>query len=231
MFDLEEAARFLGQNGWLAATSPAFRDAMLSRAVLRIYDRSLDLYHFGDEPGGLWGLVDGALFVDFPGPADLPSVVHYARPGFWIGEASVITGGNRVIGLRTARPSTLLRITRSAFLEIAANDPQAWRWIGLLTLDHVMVLLRQNGDLRIPISRRKIASILFRMAGGDTQPTPADKVEVDISQEQLADFAGISRAALAEALREFAAQGLIELGYRRVIVSDLPGLLRVATAD
>jgi hypothetical protein len=230
MLDLEEAARFLGQNGWLTSTTPSFRAAMLSRAVLRTYDRNLDLFHIGDEPGGLWGLAEGALLVDFPGPDDSPSVVHYARPGFWTGEASVITGGSRVIGLRTARPSTLLRVTRTAFLDIAVTDPQAWRWIARLSLDHTLTLLRHNLDLRIPISRRKVASILCHMSGGDAGPVPTDKIEIDISQEQLADFCGISRAALAEALRDFAAQGLVGLGYRRIIVNDLAGLARIGTA-
>lgn len=231
---MSDSVRVLETRGWLTQTPPAFRDMVIARSSLRFIERGTDLYHAGDEPGGLWGLADGALLCDFPGPDTGPEsgpiLIHYARPGFWIGEGSVLTGGPRFISLTAALDCTLLRLPRSAFLDIAANDPQAWRWLGLLLLEHTINLIGVTNDLRIPISRRRIAAFLFRMAAPFSGEVMAAGTAVDIhvSHSQLADYAGLSRAAVAEVLRDLAAQGIVELGYRRLILHDLAALSRVA---
>jgi CRP/FNR family transcriptional regulator, cyclic AMP receptor protein len=228
----DDALRFLGQYGWLGQTSPSFREAVLTRCIVRNFDRNTDIYHVGDEPGGLWGLADGALLAHFPGSDEIPMMVHYARPGFWTGEGSVITGGNRFVGLRTPRPSTLLRLTRSAFLGIAATDPQAWRFLALLSLEHTVTLMNHTMDLRITSSRRKVATVLHRMGSPESGPATetGGPVEIDITQDQLADFCAMSRAAMAEVLREFAAAGVITPAYRRLTLTDRVALAAIATS-
>jgi CRP/FNR family transcriptional regulator, cyclic AMP receptor protein len=235
MLSMSDAMRVLETRGWLTQTTPAFRDMVIASCALRCVERNTDIYHAGDEPGGLWGLADGALLIDFPGPDSgphsAPILIHYATPGFWIGEGSVLTGGPRLIGIRAAQDCTLLRLPRNAFLEITNRDPQAWRWLGLLVLEHTVSLMKTTTDLRIPMSRRRVAAILSRMgtplAGEDRALGAA--VEIFVNQGQLADFAGLSRAAVAEALRELAALGIVEPGYRRLIVHDLAALSRIGS--
>jgi CRP-like cAMP-binding protein len=233
MLTMADASLVLENRGWLTQTPPSFRDMIIAASTLRYVDRNTDIYHAGDEPGGLWGLAEGALVVHFPGPESgpesVPILVHYARPGFWIGEASVLTGRPRVIGIKAAKDSTLLRLPRNVFHDIATRDPLAWRWLGLLVLEHTVSMIKTTANLRIPNARRRVAAILAQLSepfAGEVAPPDAG-IEVNLHQSQLGDLAGLSRAAVTEALRDLAALGIVELGYRRLILHDRTALVRI----
>jgi CRP-like cAMP-binding protein len=53
-----------------------------------------------------------------------------------------------------------------------------------------------------------------------------DGRQIAVTQQQLADFVGVSRVTAGQVLAKFAAGGLIEQGYGRIAVTDAGALAR-----
>jgi CRP-like cAMP-binding protein len=223
---------FLAANGWLAQTPPAFRQAVLSRCALHRFQRGDTIYRAGDPAGGLWGLADGALSIEIEASDLGQTLSTHANPGFWGGEASMITREPRSIGLRAARPSVLAHLTVAAFDQIAAADPQAWRWISLLTLKHLRNVMREAHDLMIRDSERRAIAVMLRLARRSDPRANAEArpARVDVTQERLAELCNLSRSALSEILGRLQHQRLIALGYGRFDLLDPSGLRRMLAA-
>lgn len=235
MDDIEQAKTVLSSHGWLKLTPAEFQSSVFSRAKLCRFAKNEHIYHYGDEPGGLWGLASGAVAVDYPADFGRPTLVHIAHAGFWTGEASVITGGRRIIGLRATRDASLLHLSRSDFLAIAAVDPLAWRYLSLCVLGQSKLLLGYTQDLRIPRSEVRVIAVLLRLGGriseSDAGPDHGSSA-IDLTQERLAELCNVSRARVAEILRRLVADGLVRLDYRSIAIADANGLLaRMARQD
>lgn len=222
---LEDAARaFMATHGWLSHTPPAFREAVLNRAIVRHFDKDQSLFVKGDSPGGIWGLVSGAIAIEVAPNQGETVFGHFAGPGFWIGAGPTITGRDRSIGVITRRPSVLLLLPSASFREIAAADPEAWRWLSILPLMQSVLAIGVAEDMMIRNSRNRLAAILLRL-GGCRGPFASGEVqEITASQDEIATIANLSRTAVGSMVRTFEKDGLLTNRYRSIQID--PARLR-----
>jgi CRP/FNR family cyclic AMP-dependent transcriptional regulator len=76
---------------------------------------------------------------------------------------------------------------------------------------------------------QRLAGLLLDLAerlGG--QAEGVIEIALPLSQDELASLAGTSRATVARALNGWRTRGLIRTGQRRITLTDVPGLRRVA---
>ena len=131
-----------------------------------------------------------------------------------------MTGDPRQVGLVATRASLLLHPPIAEFEAIAAEDPQAWRWLAILPIQQALLATGVAEDLMIRDPRRRLLATLLRLAalrGPLAGPEPLDIV---VSQENLAAIVNLSRTATGLMLRAFEAEGLIERRYSRIRIVD-----------
>ena len=87
--DLDAAIEMLCVHGWFAERPPDLRAALAEMARLRDYAAGEALYHYGDAPNGIFGLVRGALDITIPRADGMDITVHRTEPGFWIGDLAL----------------------------------------------------------------------------------------------------------------------------------------------
>lgn len=226
MMDRKLGFTLLRQCGWLAATSPEFQDAVLTNSNFYTFPRGKWIYRPDDVGDGLWGVVDGGLHVVLTQGIGGPRAGIFASTGFWTGEASLLAREPRSVGLCTTRETHMLHLPSRAFLTIAAQQPEAWRWLGLLTFFHMVGALGLREDLCIRDPEVRVIASLCRMLsphwGGPAINSGIENVEVtiDISQTQLAELCNVSRSLLADLLARLRQQGLIEPGYGSITILD-----------
>lgn len=219
MLDRNSAVTRLCSLGWLAATPPAFRDAVVDRLGFHVFEKGQWIYRFGETGNGLWGVIEGGLQVEFTRGVHSSRTGVFAGAGFWIGEGSLIAREPRGTGLRATRKTQMAQLSQKAFLAIAAERPDAWRWIGLLTFFHLVSLIGLREDLCLREPEMRVIATLFRMCqphwgGPGTGPdTPNERVTIDLSQSDLAELCNVSRAFLADLLATLKREGLVEPGY------------------
>jgi CRP/FNR family transcriptional regulator, cyclic AMP receptor protein len=214
-------------TGWLCRTPPSFQQAVLDRCRLEQFAAGAPVFSLGDEPGGMFGIVAGCLGVSVaPGDAG-PYLAHFALPGTWFGEAAAFTRQPRRVGLTASRDSELLHLPLHAIDEIVGRDPAAWRYFGLVTIDHLDVALGGSDDLMIRDHFKRCVAVLLRLANCRYgNPPDADPIEVDISHEDLARVANIARTTAGAILRELEAEGHLALSYRRISILAPDALLQ-----
>ena len=217
----------LATSGWLAETPGLFRDAVLGRCRLRRYRRGDAIYRAGDPAGGIYGLIEGGVGVELSPDDRAPYIGTFARPGFWIGEGSVLTRGPRLIGIRATRDSVLAYLPLAQWDAIVRSDPEAWRWAALLALRSALLALAVADALMIPGAAERLAAILLVLSGQGAPGDAAAPVTIDVSQDMLARMANLSRSSTGRLLQAFEASGLIESAYRQIRVIDQGGLRRI----
>ncbi|WP_456777087.1 Crp/Fnr family transcriptional regulator [Bradyrhizobium sp. USDA 4369] len=177
------------------------------------------VYAVGDEPGGLFGLVEGGLGISIA-PRELgPYTAHFAMPGTWFGEGAVFTRQPRRVGLTTTRPTTMLHLPLHSVDEIIGCDPAAWRSLGLLTLEHLDLAMGGSDDLMIRNHVKRFVAVLLRL--GDCRIANLENgqaIEVDLNHEDIAYMANVARTTAGAILRKLESNGHVTLSYRRICI-------------
>ena len=220
----------LARRGWLSLVDEEFRDAVLRRAVLRKFRSGETIYRFGDPPGGLWAIVDGAVRIEVPSTRLVPGMDHFADPGYWFGEATLIYETPRRVGVITTRSSTLAGLPLADCTALLTEKPSRWRWIALLSTINLDVMIALASDLLLDDPRDRIIATLLRLAGfRHGMFMPPSPIAVTLSQDRLAQIANLSRTVVSEVLLSLQAQGIVDIGYRSVSVIDAKELAALLT--
>lgn len=217
----------LVRAGWLSHVPAAFAQRVLGAGTLRRLEKGEYLYHLGDPPGGLYGLVSGAVGIAIASSHRGESFAHIGQPGFWCGEAAVLTGQPRRIGVWATRRTVTFHVPLAKLEALVEETPETWRWLGLLAVLNLDAALGCADDLMIRDPRRRCLAVLLRLAAHAS----TTNVEVNISQEDLASMANVSRTVASEMLREMQQHGWLEVTYRRLVLKDLAALHQEARGD
>lgn len=211
-----QAVETLRTVGWLSRQSDAFVEAIL--AVGRVLDVAPgeQLYSLGDEAGGLFGVASGHVDVLIaPGPFP-PMLVHIGSPGWWVGDAALITHTRRRAELRARGPVQALFLSEANIETIAAGDPQIWRRLAEISVSHLDDALSLAACLAARDRTRRLVLTLLRLAG----PTAAraTTVSIPITQGELGEIAGLSRNSVVRLLRRPELTDAVQSSYRHIVI-------------
>lgn len=215
------AKAFLRGIGWLSNQPEWLKDALLSRARLRTYEAGEYTHHADDEPGGIFGIVDGGFGVVVPSGAEM-IVCHVIWAGAWFGLGPILATGRRTMSFRATETSRALVVSFSDLQSIGTQTPELYRRLGALS-EHSMqtIAARIVGDLLITSGERRTAAVLVRLAGGGAAPTP---FPLRLSQSMIGQMSNSSRDRVNRALQKFATSGWVELRYNAVVILDAAAL-------
>ena len=224
----QHAIRLVAESqGWLAGREPAARDAILSVARVKDFESGEAIYLAGGPPTGLYGLISGALDICVPRPDGQELAVHRAEGGFWVGDLAALADQPTLITVRAGAASWLLLLPRRELVNLLDRHPSLHRDFWVLTHANVATALWLLGNIAIPDSESRIVLRLLQLDG-----TQADREGwMQISQERLGQLVALSPATLQRCLRRLRAQGLVELAYGRLRVSNRRGLERLCSTD
>jgi CRP-like cAMP-binding protein len=220
MLNLDAACEVARSKGWLRQTPVAFQSAVLDRCLLEKFKPGIPIYAVGDEPGGMYGIVAGGLGVSVATAKQGVYTAHFAMPGSWFGETAAFTRQPRRVGLTATRDSQLLHLPLRSIDEIVKRDPAAWRFFGLLTINHLDLARGGSDDLMIRDHAKRFVAILLRAGNCRRHINSPDNrpVEIDLNHEDLANMANVARTTAGAVLRKLEADGHLALSYRRISI-------------
>jgi CRP/FNR family cyclic AMP-dependent transcriptional regulator len=228
---IDEARDYLKRHGWLAHAPASFTEQLLRRCEIESVDRGVCPYRMGEPPDGLRGIVTGGFAFEIAIHERGPHLAHIFRPGFWFGELELFAGIPKISSITATRPSIILHLDQASFEDLVSVEPESWRWVGLLASQHTELALRVIDDASLRDPAQRIVALLLRLAGvrnsdnlNDPQP------ELDITQDDLAHLATVSRSTVVAHLQALESAGLIARDYGRLTLLD-PGGIRQRLAD
>lgn len=212
----------LDRLGWLANQPAELRDWAAAIGIWRDYAPGQVVYMAGDPPDGVHGLARGALDISTPTAGGEEQVaLSRAMPGFWIGDAALLTGTPRLVTVTALTEARLFYLPGPAVLALLRDRPEMWRAFYALNNINLATALELLGEARSCPPRIRIARHILRLAdAGDGR--------VHASQSDIARFAGVTRATMQRNLADLVRAGLVETGYRELRVPDSGALARVA---
>ena len=174
------------------------------------------MYRAGDDPRAAL-VVRGLIRVFLSSPEGRQVTVRYARPGDALGIASVV-GGPAATNVRTVEPSSVFRISAHVLTAAARQDPRVSWGIAEELNRRLYDVLEQTAVNAFGSVRQRVAVHLLDLAS-DAQ-LPHGRLEVLVSQQDLADAAGSVREVVARALRDLRIEGIVATKADRVLILD-----------
>jgi CRP-like cAMP-binding protein len=132
----------------------------------------------------------------------------------------------------TCGPATFSIIQRSELRRFLKHFPDAAVEIAGMVADR----LRWANNRRIDFASYPVKVRLVRVLAdlvdtyGQRHPDGV-AVDIQLSQPELASMCGAAEATVQKALRDLRDAGVVETGYRGVLIRDLPALHRIGEID
>lgn len=219
---VEEA---FAQRGWLSRQTPAFRSEVLAAARTQRFARDAPIYHIGDEPGGIYGVLSGSVGVYVATARHMPMLSHVLRRGEWFGEGPVLTGRRRSLAFTAIEPTTLLQVPLAALRALTAPDAQ--RRLGEMAEMGADTAVNGVCDLLIGAAERRIAAVLLRVTGFG-EMAPENPEGFLLTQGRLGEMANVSRHHVNRTIGQFADWGWVSKRYNRLLILNAEALGRFA---
>jgi CRP/FNR family transcriptional regulator, cyclic AMP receptor protein len=201
--------------------------ALLAIARRRTFSRNEIVFHHGDPADSLHLIRKGRFGVRITTPVGDTATLSVRGPGDAFGELALLGGESvRSATVAALEPGETHSVYRDDFQRLRRQYPVVNDvLIGILT-DRLRRLSEQVIEAYyVPADRRVLRRVceLAELYGrGD------EELVVPLTQEELAELAGTSRATVNRVLREAERRGSVELRRGKTAVLDLDALARRA---
>jgi CRP-like cAMP-binding protein len=212
---------------WFAGLPDDLQTDLVDAAVTRTAAGGERVLARGDEPAGLYAVVDGAVRVSGQSQAGREVLHMMLEPPSWFGEVSVIDGLPRTQDVTADVETTLLHVPQRALDALLTAEPSHWRHIAVLMAGKLRLAMFALEDVAQVPPRVRLARRLAMMSEGYGDHTHPRRT-VDVRQDQLAMMLNVSRQTANQLLKELEAMGLVKLSYGEIEIVDADALRALA---
>ena len=156
-------------------------------------------------------------------------LIELRGPGSLIGELGAVDDAPRSATATVAEPVDAIVIPAALFRRLLAERGT----VALAVLSSVAERLRESAERRLESGTTdalaRLCSRLVELAEQE-ESTAASAIEISspLTQQELAEWIGVSREAVVLALRQLRERGWVETGRRRITVLDVEAVRRAA---
>lgn len=207
--------------------SPEAYKVLVDAGVRQTYPAGTPLFHQGDPTRHVILIEDGWVKVTATSRRGWTAVLALRGPGDIVGEMSALDGRPRMATVATLTEATGVVILSDRLDACIVKEPS----VALAISRHLANSLREsdrqrmqfgssNGDGRLIVF---LVDLMDRT--GKPEPGGAVRIELGLSQQDLASSVGVSREVVARTMRVLRSRKTVQTG-RRLIVVLQPDVLR-----
>ena len=191
---------------------------MIADCYDKTYDRGDFVARQGDPSTSWFGVAEGLLKVT-SGDGNGRITTFTAVPACaWVGEGAVIKREARRYDVAAMRPSRVIHVPRATFMWLLESSIEFCRFI----VDH---LNERVGQFIAMVEVARIVEPVRRVAGticNLSHPIllPRSGPFLHISQEEIAELAGLSRSTINQSIAKLRRLKLISMEYTSLLVPD-----------
>jgi CRP/FNR family cyclic AMP-dependent transcriptional regulator len=202
-------------------------DQIVALANRRVYEQGAVIFLRGDPGDCLYGVVTGKVRISVSAPGGKELFLNIMEPGDSFGEIALLDGQPRTASATALAPAELVIIQREPFLALLRKEPslaqhliallcQRARWTAELMEDSALL----GAPARLAKRLLTLANLHGRSGTGGTR--------LAISQEEIAQFLGLSRQIVNQHLQTWLGKGWVSLGRGSVTLLDERALRNLA---
>ena len=222
-----DARTIVERNSLFRGLAAEILDEIVKLASRRSCEEGTVVFLRGDPGDSLYGVITGRVRISVSGPGGKEVFLNIMEPGESFGEIALLDGEPRTATATALAQTELLVLRREHFVALLGREPSiALHLIRLLCrrARWTSELMEDSALLDAPARLAKRLLSLATLHGRETPDGP----KLSISQEELAQFLGLSRQIVNQHLQAWRAKGWISLGRGSVTISNKRGLGSVA---
>lgn len=193
----------------------------------RHYKKHTTIVHVDDPGAVLYILKSGLAKITLEDQQGAEMILRLLYPTDFFGDMSLLDGMPRSATITTQEPSEVLTMSRDHFLRIMEKSPT-------ILLKMIVVLskrLRKANELIHSLAffdvYGKVARVLLSLAAERGRVTAqATVIDRRLTQQELAELAGMTRETMARTLRAFQQAGCIRVESGIISILELDMLRR-----
>ena len=218
----------LRHNYLFKGLSDATLDGIAALAGRRTYYKGSVIFSQGGEGDALFGVASGRVRISASASGGREVFLNIMEPGDSFGEIALLDGQPRTATATAMARTELIIFNREPFLALLSTEPQlATHLIGLLCrrVRWTAQLMEDSALLTVPARMAKRLLSLTHLNGSRT---PAG-IKLALSQEELAQFLGVSRQVVNQYLQVWKTHGWIVSGRGHLTIcseSSLEAVVR-----
>ncbi len=197
-----------------------------------IFDPSESIYFQDEISDNFFYLKRGRIKAYILEEDGTEKILSIHEPGNFFGETSTIDHLPRPCCTSAMIKSEIIVLTSSDLTKLMQLDPEMCLIIIQSLARKVRLLSCQVQDMAFLDAEQRVARLLLKFANDFGTITPDGiKLSISFTEQDLAGLAGTCRVTVAKILNTFKKEGLIEKGYRNIIITDQVGLLKYLYSD
>jgi CRP-like cAMP-binding protein len=219
------ARALVGRALGFADCPPQVLDALVAIGQLRAVPRGAYAVRRGDQTHHIWLVVDGLLESSTLRADGHRHLTGLMPPGDFFGLMGVVDGRTRSHDMCARADTVLMGFPTQQVRELRDREPSLVRaFERQFVFRFRMLWNRLAADPGVPLAERTAGMLctLGELYGRKT----GHQVTFDfkLSQTDLADWLGLTRQRMSYVLKQFEAEGLINLHYATLTILDLEAL-------
>ena len=228
-------SRSVEQGAWFNGLSLSLRQAVLARCRVQRVRRGTTLLRRGQVASDWVGLAGGALCLSTHARDGRAFTLDLLGPGDWYGDISLIDGSGVDLDIVAQAHSTVLLMDRAALHQLLQSQPELRE--ALLQLDcrrlrHMFKRLEEVQTLPLPqrvaLQLHRLLRQFGRLVEAGQLPAGAQRIELTLTQGDLAALLCASRQRINGALRQMQSLGILGASHGRIEVLQAQRLADVA---
>lgn len=205
--------------------SPEQLASVESRSRMRECPRGTPIYLPADYANGVLLLAKGRVKIGSFTEEGKQTILTFIEPGELFGELALMGTEEREEYAEAVEKSTVLLIPNEVMQQLLAENPTI-----SLGITKLFGLRRQRIERRLKYllfrsNRERLIHLLLELAEQYGQRTGAGvELRIKLSHQDLASIVGSTRETVTVVLGELQAEGRLQLGRRKIILTDMAQL-------
>ncbi len=200
------------------------RDALLaSGSRIRLSNKQL-VQSRGHRSIGLGIILKGKIRLMTIGIDGTMHLTAIFGPGQQFNEVTLFANARLTHDVEAVGETEILTLTAAEYERFAKQYPVIVEALLISNVQRVHQLMETLNDMRAQTKAVALARVLLKNAWHVRGDSDRNSMELDIIQEDIAMFLGVTRPYLNRILGQLCSLGFIELSYRKIRIVDLAGL-------
>lgn len=219
--------KFVTLDRLFTGVADGARDFVLASSQPVTIKKNASVFEKGDDSAAMYILQTGRVEISIVSQLGRKIVLNQIAPGQCFGEIGMLDTQPRTASAVAMENSVLLSVSRKVFMDAVQRSPQMavnlmevlcerLRWVS----DSVEEYALHSLDVRLA---RRLLVIQTKFSDGQGY--------VNITQTDLADFAGATRESVNKLLMQWKSEGLIEVSRGKILVLERDKLSLIAHGE
>jgi len=182
---------------------------------VKLFKKNAIVINQDDETCSLYVILSGNVKVFISGQDGREAVLNHQGAGDYFGDLALIDKQPRVASVMTTEPSRFMIISREDFMKCLSKNPEiAINLIKPMT-SRMRMLAKNVSNLALLDVYGRVARVLLEQA---EEQENGEMITEKMTQQEIADMVGASRAMVSRILTDLKAGGYISVDKKRISI-------------